>query len=108
MDIISFILPIFLGTLAILISTGKADFLIAGYNTASKEEKSKIDEKALSKFLGKLIFILAIIQLAVPIATIMNINSLKLITIWTNIIFVGVTIAGVIYMNVSKKFEKYK
>ena len=42
---------------AIILFTGKGDILIAGYNTASKEEKEKYDIKRL-RFLGGSIFIL--------------------------------------------------
>lgn len=40
-------------------SLGKGAFLIAGYNTAPKREKEKYDEKALCRFMGKLMFALA-------------------------------------------------
>lgn len=39
--IIYFLAPILLWGLAIAIGSGKANFLIAGYNTANKEEKEK-------------------------------------------------------------------
>jgi len=38
--------------LGLIIQTGKANFLIAGYNTASKEEQGKWNVKAMSKFTG--------------------------------------------------------
>ena len=37
--------------LGILFLKGKGAFLIAGYNTASKAEKEKIDEKKLCKYM---------------------------------------------------------
>ena len=43
---------------AIILFTGKGDILIAGYNTASKEEKEKCDIKRL-RFLVGSIFILS-------------------------------------------------
>lgn len=48
-------LAVFL-TLAILLSRGKAAFLIAGYNTLPPEEQAKYDIDALSKFMGKIMF----------------------------------------------------
>ncbi len=36
--------------LGIIFLCGKGSFLIAGYNTASKVEKEKIDEKQLCRF----------------------------------------------------------
>ncbi len=38
---------------------GKGAFLIAGYNTASAEEKAKYDEKKLCRAVSKLMFALA-------------------------------------------------
>lgn len=106
MNIIQFITPIFLLILAIVISTGKANFLIAGYNTASQKEKESINEKALAKFMGKFLFVLGLIQLVVPVASILEINNFTTILVWTNIIFFIVTIGGVIYMNTGKRFQK--
>lgn len=105
MNIILFIVPIVLWILALIINTGKANFLIAGYNTASQKEKDKINEKVLSKFMGKFLFILGLIQLVVPIATLLKPDNLKLILICVNVVFVLVTISGVIYINTSKTFK---
>lgn len=43
MKISLFIAPAILYILAILLATGKFNFLIAGYNTASEQEKEKYD-----------------------------------------------------------------
>ena len=48
---------------AIILFTGKGDILIAGYNTASKEEKEKYDIKRL-RFLVGSIFILSAFLMA--------------------------------------------
>lgn len=106
MNIIKFIAPVVLWIFAIVISTGKANFLISGYNTASKEEKEMIDEKALAKFMGEFLFVLGLIQLALPMADVLEFNNSKIILICTNIIFIIVTIAGIIYMNTGKRFQK--
>ena len=52
---------------------GKASFLVAGYNTMSKEEKSKYDGIALSKFIGKILLPMGILCSGVAIAPIFNI-----------------------------------
>ena len=39
--------------------SGKGAWLIAGYNTSSAYEKSETDEKALCRFMGKSMFLLA-------------------------------------------------
>ena len=43
----------------VIFLNGKGAFLIAGYNTTSKAEKQKTDEKKLCSFMGKMMFILA-------------------------------------------------
>lgn len=44
----------------IIILLGKGDFLISGYNTASKEEKEKVNVKRLRIIVSSLLFIVAI------------------------------------------------
>lgn len=106
MNIIKFIAPVVLWIFAIVISTGKANFLIAGYNTETQKEKEMIDEKALAKFMGKFLFVLGLIQLVVPMADVLDVNNFRTILTWTNIIFILVTIGGVIYINTGKRFQK--
>lgn len=45
--------------MGIILSFGKGSFLIAGYNMMSAEEKKQYDEKALCKFMGAFMFIIA-------------------------------------------------
>ena len=45
--------------LGILVLIGKGDNLIAGYNTASKEERERIDIKRLRGLVGGLLIVLA-------------------------------------------------
>lgn len=49
---VAWIFVVILAIISLAIFTGKATFLIAGYNTANKEEKSKYNIKALSKVVG--------------------------------------------------------
>src|SRR5699024_5012009 len=44
--------------IAIIFSLGKGSSLIAGYNTMSEEEKAQYDRVALTKFMGKVMFVL--------------------------------------------------
>ena len=91
--------------LGLIIQTGKATFLIAGYNTASKEEQAKWNAVAISKFIGWVILVVpsAILLLAcVPIAFDIF-SSVILILSW--IMFVVIMIGGVIYMNISPRFK---
>ncbi len=53
-----FIIGLFI-LLGIILSMGKGSFLIAGFNTMSKEEKEEYDVVSLCKFMGKVMFIIA-------------------------------------------------
>lgn len=46
---------------AILILIGKGDFLIAGYNTSSKEKKEKVNVKRLRLVIGGFLIIVALL-----------------------------------------------
>lgn len=105
--IILSITPIFLTILGIVIRTGKANFLIAGYNTASKEEKEKINEKELAKSMGNLLLILGCIQFILPISKVLNLGDMNILGVYVNVLFIFVTIGGVIYMNTAKKFKRW-
>ncbi|MDD7794361.1 DUF3784 domain-containing protein [Clostridium sp. 'White wine YQ'] len=59
-----FIVALFL-VLTITFLSGKGGFLIAGYNTASKEEKAKYDEKKLCRVMGIGMGVITIV-LAIP------------------------------------------
>lgn len=91
--------------LGLVFSQGKGAFLIAGYNTAPKREKEKYDEKALCRFMGKLMFALA--GTWVPIALSALLDWIWLL--WLGLgLFLAVCIGGVVYMNTGHRFEKKK
>ena len=91
--------------LGLVFSRGKGAFLIAGYNTASKAEKEKYDEKALCRFVGKLMFALA--GAWVPVALSALLDRMWLLCMGLGVFF-AVCIGGVVYMNTGHRFEKKK
>ena len=54
-----FIIPGLLAMLGAVILSGKGDWLIAGYNTASHEEREKYNMRRVRGVLGTLMFIVA-------------------------------------------------
>ncbi|WP_297632274.1 DUF3784 domain-containing protein [uncultured Clostridium sp.] len=98
--------PIILVILGIIIGSGKGGFLIAGYNTLDKNEQDKYDKERYFKFMGKFLFVLAGIELIMPIAKVLNIGNFGVVIISVNIIFVIVVIGGIIYMNTKNRFKK--
>lgn len=89
----------------IVLFCGKGSSLIAGYNTASPEEKEQIDEKSLCRAVGSLVFVLAACCCVMALSGIFD----NIIFLWIGIVLFGAaTIGGVIYMNTSPKINKRK
>lgn len=89
--------------LGIIFSCGKGAFLIAGYNTSSKEEKSHTDKKLLLRFMGKLMFLLAGCWLIIALGDGFHIISLHIIGI---VLAVISTVSAVVYANTDDRFKK--
>ncbi|MDR3587593.1 MAG: DUF3784 domain-containing protein [Desulfosporosinus sp.] len=89
--------------LGVVFSLGRGAFLIAGYNTSSKEEKAKYNEKALCKFMGKSNFVLAFSVFLWGLSNLVNQPILFGIGL---ILFIGTIIFMVIYVNTKNRFKK--
>ncbi len=89
--------------LGIIFLKGKGSFLIAGYNTASKAEKEKIDEKKLCTCVGMLMFALAGCFFIVMLSDIFH----KMWILWLGLGLVfAVSIGGIIYINTRDRIKK--
>lgn len=89
--------------LGIVFLKGKGSFLIAGYNTASKAEKEKIDEKKLCRYMGKLMLLFAACFLVIIASDI----SGEMWLLWFGLIlFFCILIGGIIYMNTGNRLKK--
>ena len=105
MVVISGITAALFVVLGIVLFCGKGSSLIAGYNTASPEEKEQIDEKSLCRAVGSLMFMLAACCCVMALSGIFD----NIIFLWIGIVLFAVaTIVGVIYMNISPKINKRK
>ncbi len=80
--------------LAIILLMGKGDMLIAGYNTASEEERKTIDIKRLRIVMAILMVITAVFCAILPLIG-NNKNSLLVAAA----IFIAITLVGVIIAN---------
>ena len=83
----------------------KAVDLIAGVNTATKEERAKLDEEALSSFVGNMLISCSLILFvggALPI--IFDVPEYLASVSW--VIFVLIIVSGVIYANTGNRFKK--
>ena len=89
--------------LGIIFASGKGANLIAGYNTASHDEKIKTDEKKLLKAMSIFMFVLAGCFLVSALSQVLHVKSL----IWIGqALFVVALIAGLIYLNTGNRFKK--
>lgn len=85
-----------------IFSLGKGAFLISGYNTLSKEEKTKYDEKAMCKFMGKSMFVLAF---SIFLWGFSNLIKQPILLAIGLILFIGTVIFIVIYANTKNRFN---
>ena len=65
-DWIVWIVFVIFAVLSIVLLSGHGSWFISGYNTASKEEKKKYDEKKLCRTMGVGMSIIAILALIMP------------------------------------------
>lgn len=102
MTIVIFLMVIFIA-IGILFLNNKCSWLISGYNTISKEEKERYDEKALYKFMSNFMFIISACLGLIGISGYFNIRWLQ---IFSAVLIVVVAFGGVIYCNTGKRFSK--
>jgi len=92
--------------LALAIKIFKLSFLIAGYNTASKKEKEKYDEKKLVNYVGNMLIIVALILIIGGLPSILGSSLENLFFIGSWIIFTIFIIAAVIIANLTNVVKK--
>ena len=89
--------------LGIIFASGKGAKMIAGYNTATYEEKSKTDEKKLLKAMSVFMFVLAGCFFISALSQVLHAKSL----IWIGqALFAVALIAGLIYLNTGDRFKR--
>lgn len=99
--VIAVVTIVVLLALSALLLSGRGSFLIAGYNTSSKEEKEKYDEKALCRFMGKFLLFIAVLSMLIVIGSYIGSNVL----VWVAAAGVLISVvAVVIYANTGGRF----
>lgn len=89
--------------LGIYLLQGKGGWLIAGYNTMSKEEKEKYDEPALCKATGKLVLAIAFTIALITAGDLLRMQALTIAGVTAMVIFIAF---GLIYINTGEPFKK--
>ena len=101
--IIHFLIIAVLAVLGLVFRKGKGTFLIAGYNTASKAAKDKIDENKLCRYMSRLMFVLAGCWLIIAACEIFG----KIWLLWLGLaMFLISVLIGIIYMNTGGRISK--
>ncbi|WP_083584335.1 DUF3784 domain-containing protein [Bacillus weihaiensis] len=88
---------------AFYFSRGKSAFLLAGYNTLSDEEKAKFDEKALCKFMGKIMYGISFSLLLFGLSDIVDRQILLLFGL---LLLIGFIVFALIYGSTKNRFKK--
>ena len=90
--------------LGVVFAYGKGTGLIAGYNTATAEEKAKYDKKKLCKAMSRLMFALAGSWLVIASSEIFK----KIALLWIGLaLFLVVSVVGAVYVNRGTKIENH-
>jgi hypothetical protein len=84
--------------------TGKGAMLIAGYNTSPRAVREMYDNRAMAKYVGKLLAISMIVMLTGLEALVLAGNNLLFWALF--IISIGILLSGMYYMNTGNKFLK--
>ena len=92
--IVSIVFAVMFLVLAVIFLMGKGDMLIAGYNTASEEERKTIDIKRLRIVMAVLMVVTAVFCTIPPL-----LGNDKNPILVAAAIFVAITIVGVIIAN---------
>lgn len=100
-DWIVWIIFIILAILSIALISGHGSWFISGYNTASKEEKSKYNEKKLCRTMGIGMSIIAILLLIMELLE--NILPAFFIYVSLGIILVDVVVIIILGNTICKK-----
>ncbi len=101
--LISTIIGLVIIAIAIILLAGKGTWLIAGYNTMSKKEKTKIDAKKLARFVGAVLSPIGVLTPGIGIGVLLQQSWVPLAYIF---ITLGLLIFAAIYANTGNRFMK--
>lgn len=81
--IVKIFMAVLLGVMGLIILSGKGDKLIAGYNTASKEEREQVNVKRLRLLMGGFMVVLVILAFLIieeeSITSVMGFGAVMLV-----------------------------
>ncbi|MBT2757705.1 DUF3784 domain-containing protein [Mesobacillus foraminis] len=95
------LIPFFI--FASVLSKGKGAFLLSGYNSMPAGTKSEIDEAALCKFIGKIMYGICLSLLLLAISEMMGHQVLLFIGLF---LFLSFIVFALVYTNTGNRFKK--
>jgi hypothetical protein len=101
MWMIDLVAGLFLFFFGLIIRIFKMSFLIAGYNTLSKEGKTKYNEEKVIKFVSNLIMISSAFLIIGSVLSIVYDAKQETIFMGPWLFFIVFIIGGIIYFNIS-------
>ena len=102
MELLFFVTPLIFFLLGYLVKYKRWSFLIAGFNTSSREEKEKYNEEELCIFVGDFLILLGAIAFTGTVGIYFN---LKWLSIFSLGMFIIISLLGLIYMNTENRFR---
>ncbi|MCD8509535.1 MAG: DUF3784 domain-containing protein [Bacillus sp. (in: Bacteria)] len=102
MVIILLIVVLFI-MLGLLFSRGRGAFLIAGYNTLPQKKKAQYDTVAMCKFMGKMMYFLAVSAFFWFLGEALDVTALFYMGVF---LFVSTIVFLLIYGNTGNRFKK--
>ncbi len=88
--------------LGIVLRSGRGAFLISGYNMLSQEQKANYDEKALCRFVGNMLFVIALFLVLSTIGGIFELTWLIALSVTALFAYI---IGCLIYANTKNRFK---
>ena len=89
----------------LIIRIFKASWLIAGYNTSSKEKKEKYDEDKLTTFVGNMLIISSIVLfIGGLLSPLSSIGNYSVIISW--VLFFLIIVYMAVYTNIGTHFRR--
>lgn len=86
-----------------ILYSGRGASMIAGYNTLPEKDKRKYDERALARFMGKMMFAWSFSMLFWVSSDILGIGWLFGVGL---VLFGGLTVFALVYANTGNRFRK--
>ena len=99
------IIGILFFVLGLIIHTGKANFLIAGFGSMSEEERANWNVKAVGRFMGWILIASSVVLLTGYVLIIMGIFPTAVMVTSAAISVVAIVLGGVC-INLSPRFKK--